>query len=104
VSAELLHPKTPREDLVSFQECQQFQVSFQKYHNFCKICYVQTHRVYFCLYIIAMDQPRLFRCYFHNSISDNQNSFFFSLQKIDDLRKSRGLHLVSAYRHGLYII
>ena len=22
---------------------------------------------------------------------------------IDDLQKSRGLHLVSAYRHGLYI-
>ena len=101
MSAELLHPKTPREDLVSFQECQQFQVSFQEYHNFGKMCYVQTRRVSLCVYIIAMDQPRLFRCYFHNSISDNQN--IFSLQKINDLRKSRGLHLVSAYRHGLYI-
>ena len=29
------------------------------------------------------------------------NSSLLSL--IDDLRKSRGLHSVSAYRHGLYI-
>ena len=28
---------------------------------------------------------------------------FFSLLQIDDLRKSRGLHSVSAYGHGLYI-
>ena len=27
----------------------------------------------------------------------------FNVSLIDDLRKSRGLHSVSAYRHGLYI-
>ena len=46
---------------------------------------------------------------FHSAVSpyrfkmDKNVASRFGLVVIDDLRKSRGLHSVSAYRHGLYI-
>ena len=45
---------------------------------------------------------------FRNNIRRNhffmqQKTIFKQAETTDDLRKSRGLHSISAYRHGLYI-
>ena len=45
-------------------------------------------------------------CHHQNDtyIKKGSDESYFSFSLIDDLRKSMGLHSVSAYRHGLYII
>ena len=66
------------------------------------VCFPLVAQRVFCVCSHSLSVSRL-------SVSSKQinESLVFSFfapihKKIDDLRKSRGLHSISAYRHGLY--